>query len=99
MCCFKNNSNPKEMAEISNYLLSNKIRVDGVIVSDEIAKELVALSRFTGRVAKFFIKEEFFNVNLRKFDDLNSILCFSYIFEKLKSNSFVIISHIINPNE
>lgn len=83
-CCFKNNSNPKEMAETSNYLLSNKIGVDGAIVSDEIAKELAALSRFAGRVAKFFNNEEFFSVNLRKFDEFHSPVLTADDFKSLK---------------
>ena len=71
-----------EMANVSNFLLQNKVRVDAIIVSNQIAKELVAISRFSGGIAIFprsleeglelFNKEEFFNVNLRKFGPIRS---------------------------
>lgn len=72
-------SGPQEIADIANYLLQNKIKVDAFIVSNDVAKELVAITRYTGGVAIFphglnegldlFNKEEFFNVDLRKFGD------------------------------
>ena len=85
------------MAQISNFLLSNKIRDDTVIVSNEIEKELVELSRFTGGVAvfaekfndgiEFFNKEEFFNVDLRNFDDFHSADLTADNFKSLKKLS------------
>lgn len=69
----------QEMTDVMNFLLQKKIRVDGIIVSDDIARELVAISRFTGGISifprtleeglDFFNKEEFFNVNLRQFGE------------------------------
>lgn len=70
-------ANAPSMAQISNELLEKKIRIDAIIVSQEIAKELVLTSRESGGVAMLaqhfndgidlFNKEEFFNVDLRNF--------------------------------
>lgn len=40
-----------EMTEVSNFLLENHIRIDAIIVANQIAKELVAISRFSGGIA------------------------------------------------
>lgn len=73
----------KNMQEtVSNFILQNHIRVDAIIVSDEVARELVAISRFTGGIAicpqtieeglELFNKEEFFNVHLRQFGQMRA---------------------------
>lgn len=64
------------------FLLRNTIRVDSIFVSNEISKELVAISRYTGGVATFpqsyhegldfFRKEDFFYVNTRQFGPMRS---------------------------
>lgn len=73
---------PNDIANVANHLLRNKVRVDAIIVSNEIAKELVALSHYTGGVAMFprglndgldlFNQEQFFNVDLRFYNDFHA---------------------------
>ena len=72
----------EETKEVSNFILQNKFRIDAIIVSNDIARGLVAISEHTGGIATFprsvqeclelFNKEEFFNVDLREFGPMHA---------------------------
>lgn len=82
-----------ETAAVSNFLLQFEIRVDAIIVSSEIAKGLVAISRYTGGIAIFprnlktginlFNQEGFFNVDIRQFGEFHKGTLTQEVFGKL----------------
>lgn len=90
-------TNNKDKATITNFILQNNIKVDLFLFSQSDAKDLVALSHFTGGVSvllknnndafDFFQKEEFLNVELRKFGEVNKSNLTDNDFNKLPSIS------------
>lgn len=75
-------SDVNEIAQVSNYILLNNIKIDSIFLTQKFANGLVAISRYTGcgsfyiqtqnEGLDFFNKEEFYNPEIRLFKNAHS---------------------------
>lgn len=93
---YDNGYNNDQIANLANYLIDNKVRVDAVIVTNSIEGRLVAIAKATGGVVvvphsmqeglELFNKEEFFNVDIREFGPFENKRFTSSEISNMRSN-------------
>jgi len=75
----ENSSNEKEIEALPKYIVDNKIRIDSIVISNEIDSQLYGLTKLSGGVflcpssinegLKYFEDDNFINSQNRIFDD------------------------------
>ena len=103
-----NRTKKADIANLPNHLVSNKIRVDVVIMTvdqTEIDRRLVAMAKWTGGAAfcphtledgyRVFENEAFFDINVRHFDEFQKLPITEEMLESYPEIQFTDLDHVV----